>query len=390
MKLLPLIALTFIMSACGPRDVKLEHPLLRKSQDTLESEFTALFAKSETELPLQLPLMISDQNLEAAKILEFALSMDSEIERLNVEIQREARGERANRGILCRDIQEVASNESQKRYVVTYGCKGRTGTIANEIRGQELYVLNLIEGKVRSISMETYNGFESRIQKYDNEKSNRPLPATQATLIESRRLEAKMSEENSFTYSYSTFIEFDQKLRRNPKDYKDGYEEKGTISSIVQANISFETTRGKNVRFMARTLSPLENSRGRLGELTIKGDRQSIDRSKIKFNKFYVVSSTLSKNSDLISLNYNNCGEIVSDFKTESRWISGKKGNYKGNLTLSDKEIVYREMPSRTAKQENELAPTKKPIPEAELRWSGCYGRSPILPLVPRNKFFVQ
>jgi hypothetical protein len=369
-----------LLAGCAPEDPVIESPLLnRRSQSALQEDFLTLFGTSDHLKPLQLPLMVADFNLEAVKILEFVTNLESEIQRYRTELERETRGERANRSILCRDIQLVASSENQKRYVVTYDCNGRSNLMRNEMRGQEIYQLEFNEDKLTAVSMETLPGFETRILRYFSSDDRSTMGGVSANLIENRRFQALSLDGIIFKYNYSQFADFDQSFRHAPKNYKDGYTDKGVLRIQAQGEVRMEVA-GAARRFFARELKSQPLSRGaRVGSLTIKADRQSIDRGRLPVNRFYILSAQISLPESL-EVNFNNCADFKGKFNSEMRWLSGKPfgdNQFKGQLVMNEKDVVFQALTRADSEQ------------ALQLTYSECYGRSPVLPLLLRNKFFL-
>ncbi len=383
-KLAPLMALA-LLSACTPEDKKLESPLIkRKTPLTQQREFERLFGSTEASLYLELPLMVADQNLEAAKMLEFSLNLTSEVQRLQTELERQARGERANQSITCRDIQLLTDTADFKRVMVTYNCNGRTGLYRTEVRGQELYTLTYAEGQLRALSMETFTDFESRVLRFASQEVNQTMSGSNANIKETRRLEASLAEGTTYRFAYTGLLKYDQRYRKAPRNYKDGYTELGELKSQVQGQVTFRRSGPAEMpRFTASTMRPMGGIKGAMGSITVKGERASIDESMLKFKNNFILTANLTA-GDEIAMDYNHCGELRQDFAAETRWLSGRfhgEKQYRGQLSMQDKAIVFRQgVTDRTPEG------TGKP----DLSWQRCYGRSPILPLIPRNKFFIR
>jgi hypothetical protein len=382
-KLLPVI---FLITSCvEPKDVAIDHPNVRRSEEFQARQFKNIFPEDGEHYNLHLSLMMSDKLVEASKYLELALNMESE----KFYYERDLENNKFN----CREIYRLIEREQEKHYLIKNSCRDKIGLIQTETRGQEVFKLFYTNNELTSVEVESLPGFEVRVTRFFTEDDKRAMSGVAATMQDSRRLTAqRITGTNRFAITSYQFSKYDQKMRIHPRNHVDGYSEVGELTLDASLEVLTESSGGNFPRFRSVEIQGANGAQStKLATVNIKAERKELKQGN-NFSRFFILGGTLlsqARSRSAASMDHKNCGEMAGNFIVNGNWVTGKNHGEKriiGNLVMASEAIRYvpgKRMDSSTFEINPELNTNQQ-------NWDRCYNKSRVLPMMPRNKFFLQ
>lgn len=394
-KFLSILAIAAVMAGCAPKDEKIENPYFTSDAD-VEAEFGTLFPEND-QYDLEVGLTATDKVAEAARLLEFALNSDFQQRQYEKEVERDQRGERAKRYVLCRKIKSVKKNNGDKKvYIDWNGCKDSISSqrVITEVRGQESFEIEfkeLEDGKkiVSYVEGQTTPGFNMRLSKKKGKRTDRGY---RGDLREDRNVMYRLvdAEKRIYQFTYRALTSHD--IQSSPVRYK-GYTDGGEIQAIAEGQFQV-----KELPSGEKVVSKFIQQRNDSVSLIIKSTRYDIEE-KIK-PKFYILISNVNlqdkeslfnqpgrtstvqvqtgTNDDgtpiFVEKKVKFCGQFRSNFRLSNMWLTGKPrtmdNRSRGELNFAEGDIS--------------VSVNKRSIRRS------CMRRTGIAPLLNRDKFYFR
>jgi len=380
--------------SCAPKDQLVENPFY--TSPTAENlEFEQLFAENNQALSGDIALFTSDRLAEAARMLEFALNADTEVEAYKKELAVLESGGRARSYVLCRKLKSFSRLQGSKTYAISWdGCKdSRSGKkTETEVRGPEDYNLEFSMPGITLPSLieaETGDGLTLKLSELDD--TGKRVRGSRGDLNESRSMRSQLIDVDQkiyeFTYRSVTSHEVIRSKGRNK-----GTQDNGEISSVIEGKFQLKEIPGGRL-----VVDKYIQAKNDSLSTTVKATRKDV-AGKVK-DKFYIMINDLildngetqvnvpggttsimvptGTNPDgsaiLESQKMKFCGQFRSQFTSKTMWLTGSPRNRSNRLqeTLNfgeDDIVLQSESGNRSLGR--------------------CLKRTDIAPLVNRDRFY--
>lgn len=388
-----LLISTFALS-CAPKDQLVENPFYT-APGVEALEFQTLFAENSQSLSGDIGLYTSDRLAEAARMVEFALNADFEVEAYKKELEILESGGRAKSFILCRKLKSFSRIQGAKTVSIDWdGCKdSRSGNkTETEVRGPESYLMefNSTESKLPTlIEAETGDGLTLRLSELDDTRNR--VRGSRGDIRESRSLRAQLvdAEKNiyEFTYRSNTTHEVLRSKGRNK-----GVQDNGEISSVVEGKFEIKVLGGGKIvvdRYIQGKNDDIST--------TVKGTRRDVS-GKVK-EKLYIMINDLEVKDGITPMNVPGgtttitvqtgtdsegnptsesqkmkfCGQFRTSFTSKTMWLTGSPRN---RSNRESEEITFAEEDITISGQSGQRSLGR------------CLKRTDIAPIVNRDRFY--
>lgn len=383
----------FLIS-CAPKDQLVENPFYT-SPGAESSEFQQLFAENSQALSGDIALFTSDRLAEAARMLEFALNAESEVEAYKKELEILESGGRAKSFILCRKLKAFSRLQGSKTFSINWdGCKdSRSGKkTESEVRGPEDYHLEFAMPGVTLPSIveaETGDGLTLKLSELD--EAGKRVRGSRGDLNESRSMRSQLIDVDQKIYEFTYRSVTSHEVLRS-KGRNKGTQDNGEISTVVEGRFQLKEIGGGRL-----VVDKYFQAKNDSISTTVKATRKDI-AGKVK-DKFYIMINDLILNngetqvnvpggttSILVPMGTNPdgsviletqkmkfCGQFRSQFTSKTMWLTGSPRNRSNRLeeTLDfgeDDIVLQSEAGSRSLGR--------------------CLKRTDIAPLVNRDRFY--
>jgi len=390
------LGLSFLsLLSCAPKDQLVENPFY--TSPTAENlEFEQLFADNNQALSGDIALFTSDRLAEAARMLEFALNADAEVDSYKKELAVLESGGRARSFVLCRKLKSFSRLQGSKTYSINWdGCKdSRSGKkTETEVRGPEDYHLEFAMTGVTLPSLveaETGDGLTLKLSELD--ESGKRVRGSRGDLNESRSMRSQLIDVDQkiyeFTYRSVTSHEVIRSKGRNK-----GTQDNGEISSVIEGRFQLKEIPGGRL-VVDKYLQAKNDSLS----TTVKATRKDV-AGKVK-EKFYIMINDLILDSGETQVNVPGgttsimvpngtnpdgsiilepqkikfCGQFRSQFTSKTMWLTGSPRNRSNRLQetldFGEDDIIL----------QSEAGGNRS--------LGRCLKRTDIAPLVNRDRFY--
>ncbi|GAB4011954.1 MAG: hypothetical protein Fur0010_07200 [Bdellovibrio sp.] len=393
-KTLTTLGLMTLLFSCSPKDQLVENPFYTPpGQEAKEFEF--LFAENQESLSGDIGLYTTDRLAEAARMMEFALNSDFEVDAYNKELQILENGGRAKSFILCRKLKSFSRLQGSKTVSINWdGCKdSRSGSkTETEVRGPEDYHMEFstADSKLPSlIEAETGDGLQLRLSELDGKRDR--VRGSRGDIRESRTLRAQLVDTEKNIYEFTYRSNNSHEVLRS-KGRNKGVQDNGEIQTVIEGRFEIKILDSGKV-----VVDQYYQGKNDDLSTTVKGIRRDVS-GKVK-EKLYIIINDLSLKNGVTPMNVPGgtttlsiqtgtdadgnptmetqkmkfCGQFRSAFESRTMWLTGSPRN---RSNREQEEISF---------NEDDITISSR---SGNRSLGRCLKKTDIAPIVNRDRFY--